>query len=100
MREGPGQASSWARSGCRRAKPPPLPPSVLGSARHLAWWGAVRWAPGRGLGDQEAHFFLKVPRILGTNLPTLLSLVSSSAGASPAPAAPASSFLQKTSNRL
>lgn len=71
----------------------------VGQALHLVAGGdagtpACRWAG-------EAHFLLlNVPRILGINLPTLLSLVSSSAGPSPPPGLPASSFLQKTSKRL
>lgn len=80
-------------SGCA-----PTPPS---ESRCSAPGAAVMQAPGPGLSRQQPHFLLlKVPRILGMNLPTLLSLVSSSAGASPAPGPPASSFLQKTSNLL
>lgn len=63
--------------------------------------GAVTGAPRPGLVGQEAHFLLlNVPRILGTNFPTLLSLVSSSARPSPPPGLLASSFLQMTSQWL
>ena len=61
----------------------------------------VMQAPWPRLEGQVTHFLLlNVPRILGMNLPTLLSLASSSAGPSAAPRAPGSSFLQKTSKRL
>lgn len=93
-----GELGAEPGSGCAPRAPPP--PSPL-PEQVLCLWAAVVQAPGPGLLGQETHFLLlKVPRILGMNLPTLLSLVSSSAGTSPAPGPPASSFLQKTSNRL
>lgn len=70
-------------------------------ARCSAWPEAAIQRTRPGLVGQETHFLLlNVPRILGMNLPTLLSLVSSSVGPSPPPGPPASSFLQKTSKRL
>lgn len=72
-------------------------PSVPDGPRECCM--AVMQSPG--LQDRKTHFLLlNVPRILGTNLPILLSLVSSSAWLSPVPVLPASSFLQKTSKRL
>lgn len=101
VRHGEGEGPARARQLRGELQAPPrssVPPGesqalcLVGGSEASAWSGAG--------GGQEAHFFLKVPRILGMNLPTLLSLVSSSAVLSPAPGPPASSFLQKTSNRL